>query len=393
MKKIAIFTPSIFTCGGEQRVVTVIANELAKRNKVTIFTCDKKRNKENIYGLSQKIAVKHYFPYGRNPVKSGLRFLERKKLKLFERYPFLIKIAYYSDGAVRKMHRTVKNEFDLVIAVSGNLSILLGYANSRRGIEHIYTIGWEHSSYEAYFETPNLYMWNRKEFFVESVSKLDSCVVLNEDIAEKYKTRLGISCDVIYNPRSFVSKEKSTLTNKQFIAVGRFVKAKGFDLLLEAFRLYAQMESEWKLVLVGEGPMLESLKKKAIDYGIHDRVIFTGYTKRVKELLLDSSIYILSSRWEGFPMCVTEAYEAGLPMVCYDIPAVLPLLKNREGIKVDAFDTKQLAEAMYQLAQNRELREDMGKNAIDMANSISVENIGKQWGMLFNKRENRGIKR
>lgn len=386
MKKIAIFVPSVFSCGGEQRVVTVVANELAKQYDITIFTCEKKKNKKNIYGLNDKICVNYYFPYGRNPIKSGLRFLERKtKSKVFEKFPFLIRTAYYSKGAVKKMRHTIKDQYDIVIAVSGNLSILLGYASDQELKKYTKTIGWEHNSYEAYFETPNLYMWNRKKFFIESVPQLNQCVVLNEDIAKKYEDRLGIACYVIYNPRSFVSEKKSCLEEKQFIAVGRFVKAKGFDLLIDSFQEFAKKESQWKLVLVGEGPMMHDIKQKVEKFGLQDRVIFTGYTDRVKEWLLESSVYLLSSRWEGFPMCVTEAYETGLPVICYDIPAVIPLMKNKEGIKVEAFDVKQFADAMYQLSQDEILRKTMAKNAIAMAETISIQNIGMKWNELFEK--------
>lgn len=389
MSRIAIFAPSIFTHGGEQRVVTVIANELVKNNEVTIYTCDKKKNSFSQYGLNGEIKTEYYFQYSKKPTKRLMRYIERnKKTIFFEKRPQFYQYMYYSMDAVEKMKDTIEGKFDIVIAISGHLSILLGYAK-KMGLSTI-AIGWEHNSYEAYFETPNMYLWKREKYFVEATKYLDSCVVLNEDIADKYRNRLGILCDVIYNPRSFESKEKSTLSNKQFVACGRFVEAKGFDLLIEAFEKYSKYEKEWNLLIIGDGPLRNELERLVANKKLNSRITFTGYIDNVKEKMMESSIYLLSSRWEGFPMCVTEAFEVGLPIVCFNIPAVMPLLKNKEGIKVTAFDTSEFAYGMKQLAENTDLREEMAKNAIQMANSLSIENIGNQWKILFEVLERRG---
>lgn len=385
-KKIAILAPTVYAFGGESRVITVIANELIKYYDVTIYTCEKEINKKNIYGLSKEIKVDHYFPYSRNPIKSVLRFIYRNTNSEFiEKHISIIKYAYYCRNAINKIKKTFGNDYSIVIAVSGNMTILLGKAElNKNGVR---TIGWEHNSFEAYFETPHQYMWKREKIFIEAVSKLSNCVVLNEDISFKYAKNLGINCDVIYNPRSFVSSNKSELINKQFIACGRFVEAKGFDLLVESFRIFSEKDSEWNLILIGEGPMYHKIENKINEYNLQHRVKLTGYVENIKEYLLESSVYLLSSRWEGFPMCVTEAYEIGLPVICYDIPAMIPLIKNNEGIKVEKFNVKSFAEAMLKISSDVYLRKNMANNAIAMANSISIENITKQWIKLF---ENNG---
>ena len=386
----AIFTPTIFACGGESRAVTVIANELSKKYKITIYTCEKNVQQTSIYSLNHSIQVVSYFPYGKNPLKCLLRYLYRRThAKIFETYKILWQYAYYSNGAAKKMQKTIENQYDVVIAVSGNLTILLGQASKKK---KPITIGWEHSSYEAYFETPHKYLWKRQALFCRAVKNLDACFVLNEDIAEKYKKNLGIDCSVVYNPRSFVSSQKSSLTHKQFIACGNLVEAKGFDLLIDSFRKYAKMEADWKLVIVGDGPLRSQLEQRVNRYHLEKRIVFIGYVDDVKPFLLNSSVYLLSSRWEGFPMCVTEAFEMGLPVISYDIPAMIPLMKNNEGIKVKRYEINDFSNAMYQLATKPKLRKQMSENAIQMAETISIENIGQQWSekidALFEK--NRG---
>ena len=203
---------------------------------------------------------------------------------------------------------------------------------------------------------------------------------------------MGIDCSVVYNPRSFVSSQKSSLTHKQFIACGNLVEAKGFDLLIDSFRKYAKMEADWKLVIVGDGPLRSQLEQRVNRYHLEKRIVFIGYVDDVKPFLLNSSVYLLSSRWEGFPMCVTEAFEMGLPVISYDIPAMIPLMKNNEGIKVKRYEINDFSNAMYQLATKPKLRKQMSENAIQMAETISIENIGQQWSekidALFEK--NRG---
>ena len=381
-KKIIIFTPTIYAIGGESRVVTVIANELEKKYDVTIYTREKYLS-ESIYNLSPNILVKSYYPYSKKPMASMIRFLYRKtKNSFFENHVFLLDYAYYSKNAVNKMNNIINN-YDIAIAVSGDFSILLGKCSNM----DVMKIGWEHNSYEAYFETPHKYLWKRDQIFANSAKNLDKCIVLNEDISEKYKNKLNVKSMSIYNPRSFTSEKKSNLTNKQFVACGNFVEAKGFDLLIEAFSIFSKKDSEWKLKIVGDGIDMKKIKHLIHKYQLEDRIILPGYINDVKNILQESTIYLLSSRWEGFPMCVTEAYEFGLPMVCFDIPAVIPLTRHNEGIVVKKYDTNEFANAMYSLSSNHELICEMSKNALSMANSISIENISKQWFKILEERD------
>lgn len=378
-KKIAFFVPTIYAIGGESRVVTTIANELLNSYDITIFTREK-RISESIYGLNENIKVFSYYPYSKRPVASFIRYLYRNtKASFFENNIRLLDYAYYSDSAVKKMKRLILGKFDFVVVVSGDMTILLGKCK----LDSVITIGWEHNSYEAYFQTPHRYLWKKNKIFANAVKGLTKCIVLNEDIADKYDRNLGIKCEYIYNPRSFVSLEKSKLSNKQFVACGNFVEAKGFDLLVESFKLFASRDREWKLVIAGNGVDFLKIREKVYTYNLQDRILLPGYLEDVRPLLLESSIYLLSSRWEGFPMCVTEAFEVGLPVICYDIPGVIPLTRNGEGIVIDKFDVAGFASAMLDLAENIELRSEMAEKARKMANSISIENIRRKWMELL----------
>ena len=106
---------------------------------------------------------------------------------------------------------------------------------------------------------------------------------------------------------------------------------------------------------------------------------------------MNASVYLLSSRWEGFPMVVTEAFEMGLPVASYDITAVGPLITDGvQGRLEKAYDTRDFARIMLEMAENREALEQMAAKAVEMAETLSVEHIMVQWKELL-ETEGKGV--
>lgn len=92
------------------------------------------------------------------------------------------------------------------------------------------------------------------------------------------------------------------------------------------------MNFDWKLLIIGGGSLQKKFEELADKYGVGSFATFTGYTDQVKEFLLKGSVFMMTSRWEGFPMTVTEALEMGLPIIGYGIPALNPLITDvKEG--------------------------------------------------------------
>lgn len=388
MKKTIVFISySIFTYGGEQRVCVEIMNALCKKYNILVVTEDKQ--KSGPYSIDNRIKIIN-IPHERNlsminltkilvqriNIVSGIfnnRFTER-----------VLEWAYSRKNYYIKLEQVLQKEKpDYVIGLSGGYSLILANIKKKCNTK---AIAWMHNSYAAYFETPRKYCWNQDFMFKNILPCLDSCVVLNEYIAKKYKENFGVDCEVIYNPRSFKSKKKADLSKKQFIASGRMAYAKGFDLLIEAFELFSRKNKDWNLVIMGDGEERSNLERKIEKAGLEERVILTGFTDQVKEYMLDSSIFLLTSRWEGFPMVITEALELGLPVIAFDITAMLPLVTDGvEGILVEAFDTEKFAEAMLMLAEDKEKQQKMSANGIKKASQISIENIVCQWEELFDR--------
>lgn len=390
MAKICLIASSVFTYGGEQRVTAVIANELAKNNRIVLYTMDGEADIEaNPYGLTGEIEIRCTKQPKFGMINRVLRRLIRElneKTGLFYRKRScygILEYAYFPKAWQKQLLSELNREpYDVILAVSGGNSMRLGLIADGLSCR---TAGWEHNAYEAYFETPGLYFWHMDLLFQKAVNSLDHCIVLNDYIRQRYKEAFGADCDVIYNPRSFVSAEKSALKNKTFVACGRMIRQKGFDLLIEAFAGFAARDSEWNLVIVGDGEMRGQIEEAVRSYGLSERVVITGFTNEVKRYLLEASVYLLSSRWEGFPMVLTEAFEMGLPTVAFDITAVTPLLTDgEEGLLARPFDTEDFAKRMYEITRlpQKDL-EEMAQKAVRKAESLAVERIITAWKELL----------
>ena len=380
MSKIAIFTYSIFTVGGEQRVVSLIANKLSEKHEVTIFTMDKVNSGKPRYSLDESVGIEYYHPHKGDAVSFVLRAATHlTPIVVYDWFPKGIERAYCPNKYAGIMSDLISDEYDTVIATAWQLSIILGkvkrlYSRSFRAI------AWEHSSYEAYFERKHFYLYNNTQLFADNLRYVDSIVVLNNDYKEKYLRKLGLDSEVIYNPKSFVISSVSKLNNRTMLYCGRIDDIfKGIDLLLDSFDKFCNKNSDWKLLIAGDGPALRKYKRLAETLACGNRVEFLGSISNVKELMLDSSIFVLPSRFEGFPMSVTEAFECGLPVIAYDIPAMEPFKESGGAVCVPSFDTDEYSSRLLELADDIELRQRLGRNARNFAGQLDIDIIVEKW--------------
>ncbi|WAI88442.1 GalNAc-alpha-(1-_4)-GalNAc-alpha-(1-_3)-diNAcBac-PP-undecaprenol alpha-1,4-N-acetyl-D-galactosaminyltransferase [Psychrobacter sp. SC65A.3] len=123
----------------------------------------------------------------------------------------------------------------------------------------------------------------------------------------------------IPNPSSYENiKHEPSLDFKVALAVGRLTYVKGFDMLINAWAIFCQDNSEWKLRIVGSGEEERSLKLQASILGISKRIDFIPVTKNIQKYYETSSYYCLSSRFEGFGLVMVEAQSFGLPVVAFN---------------------------------------------------------------------------
>lgn len=383
--KICFWLGSIATVGGVQRVTSVIANKLAEHHEVVVLTSDTTEQLlHNNYPLDSAIA---WLPMPKEIFKPNILFrVFRKGLSMVSSGKTLSNEQLYFPIHIRKnlIQFFNKQDFDVIIGVHWYYSLLLAMISRELNAK---TIGWHHNSFDAYFNTPNRYAWGKKPLFHKYIAQLDEYVVLNEKIKENMDATFGIDSTVIYNPKSFESNDKVDVSKKVFLAAGRMVYAKGFDTLIDAFKIFAEKNQDWQLLLVGDGEDLPKLKEKIRKYGLENRIITPGKTDNIQQYYLQSSVLLLSSRWEGMPMIVLEGLEMGCPVVAFDIDAMQPLVTDGvEGLIVkEKQDPEKYAQAMLKIAENQGLRESMQQAALKKAELFTIDRIGEEWEKVLRK--------
>lgn len=213
-------------------------------------------------------------------------------------------------------------------------------------------------------------------------SKFDKFIVLTNENKKEWH---GKNVEVISNPLSFYPNEKALLINKKVIAVGKQSYQKGYDRLLTAWEKVLKNHPDWQLEIYGKLDLAQKLNEQVSDLKIVENVHFFPPEKNIIAKYFDSSIYVMSSRFEGFGMVLIEAMACGVPCVSFDCPyGPSDIIRNNEdGFIVENGNTEALAEKLEVLIENEELRNAMGKLAKENVKRFLPEVIMKQWDELF----------
>lgn len=192
---------------------------------------------------------------------------------------------------------------------------------------------------------------------------------------------------VIPNPLSFYPDNSSNLKSKKVIAVGKQGYQKGYDLLLKAWEKVVKNNSDWELEIYGKFEPKENLVELADELGIAKNVRFFSPTQQIEEKYLEVSIFVLSSRFEGFGMVLIEAMACGLPCVSFDCPHGPSDIINHmeDGLLVLNGDTEQLANALIDLIAYDEKRKFIGATAKENVKRYLPQHIMPIWDKLFRK--------
>ena len=210
------------------------------------------------------------------------------------------------------------------------------------------------------------------------------------DFFQKKKSRVV----VMPNPCSFPPITSNTHKREKIIlAVGSLnrIHHKGLDNLIEIMSEVLPKHPTWRLKIVGGGSsenqeILENLiKKNKVDH----LVTLEGFSDNITQIMSNSSIYILSSRFEGLPMVLLEAMSQGMACVSYDcITGPSNMIKNRvNGILVADQKKKEMAIACENLILDRDLRQELGNKAIKSLNNYKIEHIYEKWQVLIKQLE------
>lgn len=220
-------------------------------------------------------------------------------------------------------------------------------------------------------------------YILKKIKKADCVVTLTHEDKEFWKP-YAQRIEVIPNILTITPKKVIDYRAKRIIAAGRYVHQKGFDLLLEAWHLIDKSFNDWHLYIYGNESRVPF--QRIVDkYEMNSNVHLMPATKDIVEEFSKSSIFVLSSRFEGFGLVLAEAMSCGLACVSFNCPyGPRDIISNEEdGILVENGNIEALSKAIERLMTDERLRQSMGEKAINNVVRFDQKTIMNQWEHLF----------
>ncbi len=349
--RIVFFIQDITTQGGTERTTCCLADEMVRNGQEVRIVSVFRTQEEVQYPLSKSVQVSYLCSDeydGKMPMTKRLHITARQ---------------------VRKVKQCIAlQEADVIISQKFLASLLLfraGFAGK--------SIACEHFRYGMYSSAIR-YLRNR-------VYRHFRClVVLTETDRQQFLLHGVQQVKVIANMVSIRPNTWQGQNAHRALAVGRLTKQKGFDLLLSAVASIQEQLGNWKIDIYGDGPEQQALLQQRDELKLQQRVHFHPFTQDIEQVYATHAFYIMSSRFEGFPMVLLEAAAAGLPIVSFDCkegPSVL--LQNGGGILVPFADVEQLGEAIARVANDDSLRDTLRQQTHNIVVNYTPETIYTKW--------------
>lgn len=384
--KICIVCPRLCH-GGAERVAVSLANGFVARGHEVIFFAD--LYEEQTFVLNESIQLLNLVPQTKNKLLKwgGAIWLLRKELK--------------------------KDKPDVIVGIMSICSIVAQLASMGLRIPVIAT---EHNSYERPETAPMSSLIKLYKFFL---CKFFSCVTVLTEADKKVIGSRIKDVVVMPNPLALLPTESIPNKKKTILAAGRVDNwhVKGFDVLIRAWgRVNGQLKIDngklssngepWKLVIAGVWRNPETriyLDGIAKECGVLDKIEYTGFVSDMQKLYAESSIFVLSSRYEGFGLVLIEAMSQGCACIACDYKGRQREIMNPQGqsskfnvqssnnkvelcetgILCEPDDVEALAEAMAKMIKDDEYRESVRKNAIERSKYYSIANTMDRWESLL----------
>lgn len=378
--KIIYCLPQLFHPGGIERIVSIKANYFVEvyGYDVTIVVANQKKQVP-FFKLNKKIKI----------VDLNIDYDNALSQPLFKRL--------YLRHKLQKEHKTKLSKYlftnhpDIVISTFTHEAAFLPQIKdgSKKILEFHFCKGHKIKMAKAFrfgFITKLAYYyrcWQEENIIIP---KYDQFIVLTKEDEISWKQKIH-NVKHISNILPFEKEGKSELTQKHVIAVGRLDGQKGFNRLIDIWALVTKKHPDWILDIYGKGRDLKALQSQIDNYGISDTTVIHRPDQNIKDHYLNSSIFVMTSIYEGLPMTLLEANGLGLPSVCYDFPCG-PKDVIQDGINgflVKDGDSDTFADRLSTLIENDNIRKRMGQEAYQMSERYSCKNIMREWVNLFNE--------
>jgi glycosyltransferase involved in cell wall biosynthesis len=349
-------------CGGIQRVITNIANYWAQQDcQVTMIILDD-GSTPPFFELDSRVRL---IPLGLLRTSSSFMTVACKNLKRI----------YMLRSAMRKSNP------DVVVSHWTFVNVLVLFASRGLGVPVVVT---EHG---------DLFRPLGRAFRLLvrwAYSFSDHVVVLTERVKIDFQRNVRAKTTVIPNSVSVVTPPITTLPAPQapkplIVAIGRLSRQKGFDLLLRAFHQLRDRHPHWSLTILGDGPLHKEIESLRDELGLQDQVLITGTVRDPYSVLRQADLFVLSSRWEGFPNVLLEAMSCGLPVISADCrtgPREI-IRDGVDGLLVEPENVGALATAMDRLMSDESERDSLASRAAEITERYSLNQVMGMWEELL----------
>ncbi len=347
-----LFIISSLSSGGAERVLSNLANYLCKKHEVIIATFS---NQESFYPLDNKVKLikLDLLKESRNPFES-------------------IKNSFNRIKTLTNCMKEVQSDIVISFMTATNILAIISAK-----IVSVPIIISERTNFTALQSK----IWRAIRRVVYPFS--NALVVQSAFDQEKYGFHRF--CKVISNPINIANVYSGIQRKKVILAVGSLRHVKGFDMLIDAF---SEINSkDWKLVILGEGGLRNELQKQIMGFDLEDKITMPGNVKDVEKYYRESSIFVLSSRHEGFPNALIEAMAYGCAPIAFDcLTGPRDIIEDQKnGLLIEAENINYLAGAMQNLIDDKDLRADLSSEAVKVREKYNIKKIANEWEEIIHK--------
>lgn len=375
MKKVTILALHLGYGGIENAVVT-LANTLVSKYNVEILSVYRLYN-EPVYKLDEKVKVSYISNIKPNK-KEMMYYLKKKNFSMFLKgISQSIKTGFVKYIKTPNVLRKINTDVIISTRTVHNFLISKFVSND------IKKIAWEHNHHN-----------DKKKYInslVKSCKNVNNLVLVSSELSLFYKKYLGDKVVYIPNCLDKMPNRLSKLDSKNLVAVGRLSKEKGFDDLLRLFKKISAKHPDWKLNIVGDGMERNNLLDLARELKLGEKVVFHGYQNKdyINNVLLESSIYVMTSHTESFGLVLIEAMSYGVPCVSYtSAQGANEIISDGEtGYLIKNRNENEMIEKIELLIEDEKLRNKLGKNARIRSKNYSNEVVLDKWSKIINKRK------
>lgn len=357
--------------GGMERVLANKANYLAQKGHEVVIVTTDQQHKVPFFKLSSSIRQYdlniNYSANNGKGIWNKLLFFPWKQWKHRARLKKLLG----------------EQKADIVVSMfDGDASFLWKTKDGSRKVVEIHFSRYKRLQYNR----SGLWKWVDKYRTKQDEAiarKYDRFVVLTEEDRQYWGELPNIR--VIPNANTFETKEAASLENPRAIAVGRLEEQKGFEDMIRAWQHVYSHYPEWKLSIFGQGSLRQKLLDLIESLSLKNVVSLENPVSDIKNKYLDSSILLMTSRYEGLPMSLLEAQCCGLPMVSYTCkcgPRDI-IRDGKNGYLIPEGDIQLFAEKVNKIIENQALRKEMGKQSKELSANFQEDRIMGLWESLF----------